>query len=93
MNWALNAANVNNKITNINEYKDYVLPTILESSKPGDVIIYQNNLYMILQNIGTSVIIAYVAEDGLTYKSYSYNDLKDYEIYNMNLYYIDNCNN
>lgn len=93
MNWALNAANVNNKITNINEYKDYVLPTILESSKPGDVIIYQNNIYMILQNIGTSVIIAYVADDGLTYKSYSYNDLKDYEIYNMNLYYIDNCNN
>lgn len=93
MNWALNAANVNNKITNINEYKDYVLPTILESSKPGDVIIYQNNIYMILQNIGTSVIIAYVADDGLTYKSYSYNDLKDYEIYNMNLYYVDNCNN
>lgn len=93
MNWALNAANVNNKVTDINEYKDYVFPTILENSKPGDVIIYQNNLYMILQNIGTSVIIAYVAEDGLTYKSYSYNDLKDYEIYNMNLYYIDNCNN
>lgn len=93
MNWALNASNIENKVTDINEYKDYVLPISLEYSKPGDIIIYQNNVYMILQNIGSSVIIAYVANDGLTYKNYSFDDLKNYDVYNMNLYYIDNCNN
>ena len=93
MNWALRASNIENKVTSINDYKDNALPINLENAKPGDVIIYQNNIYMILQNIGSSVIIAYVAKDGLTYKNYSYNDLKDYDIYNMNLYYVDNCNN
>ena len=93
MNWALRASNIENKVTSINDYKDNALPINLENAKPGDVIIYQNNIYMILQNIGSSVIIAYVANDGLTYKSYSYNDLKDYDIYNMNLYYVDNCTN
>lgn len=93
MSWALQSSNIKNNVTSINDYKDNTLPINLENAKPGDVIIYQNNVYMILQNIGTSVIIAYVANDGLTYKSYSYNDLKDYDIYNMNLYYVDNCNN
>ena len=93
MSWALQSSNIKNNVTSINDYKDNTLPINLENAKPGDVIIYQNNIYMILQNIGTSVIIAYVANDGLTYKSYSYNDLKDYDIYNMNLYYVDNCNN
>lgn len=93
MSWALQSSNIKNNVASINDYKDNTLPINLENAKPGDVIIYQNNVYMILQNIGTSVIIAYVANDGLTYKSYSYNDLKDYDIYNMNLYYVDNCNN
>ena len=48
---------------------------------------------MILQNIGSSVTIAHVTSDGLTYKKYSYDDVKNYDIYDMNLYYSSNCNN
>lgn len=91
--WALTAGNVKTSVTKISDYKNLTKKIDLEYSKPGDLIIYRENVYMILQNIGSSVTIAHVTSDGLTYKKYSYDDVKNYDIYDMNLYYSSNCNN
>lgn len=91
--WALTAGNVKTSVTKISDYKNLTKKIDLEYSKPGDLIIYGENVYMILQNIGSSVTIAHVTSDGLTYKKYSYDDVKNYDIYDMNLYYSSNCNN
>lgn len=93
INWALTAGNVKTSVTKISDYKNLTKKIDLEYSKPGDLIIYGENVYMILQNIGSSVTIAHVTNDGLTYKKYSYDDVKNYDIYDMNLYYSSNCNN
>lgn len=93
INWALTAGNVKTSVNKISDYKSLTKKIDLEYSKPGDLIIYGENVYMILQNIGSSVTIAHVTNDGLTYKKYSYDDVKNYDIYDMNLYYSSNCNN
>ncbi len=93
INWALNAGNVKNVANKLSDYKNLAEKIDIEYGNPGDIIIYGAKVYMILQNTGSSITAAYVTGGGLTYKKFTLDALKPYDVYNMNLYYSSNCNN
>ena len=58
------------------------------------VVFYQYNLaYIILQNTGDNVTVAFIDNNGASYKKYTYNDLTSYSIVDMSSYYSANCKN
>lgn len=93
IDWALNTANINNPANSMNDYKDRTKIIDLEYANPGDLIMYDNKAYIILQNNGTNIITAYTDSSGLTYKKYTYNDLSSSAAIDMKSYYKDNCKN
>ena len=93
IDWALNTANINNPATSMNDYKDRTRIIDLEYANPGDLVMFDNKAYIILQNTGTNITTAYTDTSGLTYKKYTYNDLSSSTAIDMNSYYKDNCKN
>lgn len=93
IDWALNTANINNLATNMNDYVDRSRIIDLEYANPGDLVIKSDKGYVIVQNTGENITLAYTDNSGLTYKKYTYNDLSSYSIIDMSTYYKDNCKN
>lgn len=93
IDWALNTANINNPVININDYKDRTKIIDLVYANPGDLVMFDNKAYIILQNTGTNITVAYTDSLGLTYKKYAYNDLSSSAAIDMKSYYKDNCKN
>lgn len=93
IDWALNTANINNPANSMNDYKDRTKIIDLVYANPGDLVMFDNKAYIILQNTGTNIIVAYTDSSGLTYKKYTYNDLSSSAAIDMKSYYKDNCKN
>lgn len=93
IDWAINSANINNTVNNISEYNDRTNIIDLEYGNPGDMVINGDKAYLILQNTGDNVTVAYIDSDGVSYKNYTYKDLSSYSVVDMSSYYSTNCNN
>lgn len=93
IDWAINSANINNTFTNINEFNNRSDMIDLEYGNPGDLIINGDKAYIILQNTGDNVTVAFIDNNGASYKKYTYNDLTSYSIVDMSSYYSANCKN
>lgn len=93
IDWAINSANINNTFTNINEFNNRSDMIDLEYGNPGDLIINVDKAYIILQNTGDNVTVAFIDNNGASYKKYTYNDLTSYSIVDMSSYYSANCKN
>lgn len=93
INWTINSANINNPITNISDYNDRSNIIDLAYGNPGNLIINEDKAYIIVQNTGENVTVAYIDANGLDYKKYSYQELTSYTVIDMSSYYSANCKN
>ena len=93
INWAINSANINNPITNISDYNDRSNIIDLAYGNPGNLVINEDKAYIIVQNTGENVTVAYIDTNGLDYKKYSYQELANYTVIDMSSYYSANCKN
>lgn len=93
INWAINSANINNPITNISDYNDRSNIIDLAYGNPGNLVINEDKAYIIVQNTGANVTVAYIDASGLDYKKYTYQELKSYTVIDMSSYYSANCKN
>lgn len=93
INWAINSANINNPITNISDYNDRANIIDLAYGNPGNLVINEDKAYIIVQNTGENVTVAYIDANGLDYKKYSYQELANYTVIDMSSYYSANCKN
>ena len=93
INWAINSANINNPITNISDYNDRSNIIDLAYGNPGNLVINEDKAYIIVQNTGENVTVAYIDASGLDYKKYTYQELKSYTVIDMSSYYSANCKN
>ena len=93
INWAINSANINNPITNIRDYNDRSNIIDLAYGNPGNLVINEDKAYIIVQNTGENVTVAYIDASGLGYKKYTYQELTSYTVIDMSSYYSANCKN
>lgn len=93
INWAINSANINNPITNINDYNDISNIIDLVYGNSGDLVINNDKAYIIIQNTGENITLAYIDSNGLDYKKNTYNELSSFNVIDMSTYYSTNCKN
>lgn len=80
-----------NKIVSLNEIYNNESLISMTSVVPGDLIIKDDVALLVIQNVGTSITVAEVTNEGLKYSEYKNQELNDYVAVSMNNYYLNNC--
>lgn len=88
--WTFTNAKIS-KTPQLNELINIGTTTSSTSTVPGDILTKDDKTLLVIQNVGTSITVAEVTEEGLKYSEYKTSELTQYAAISMNNYYTNNC--